>query len=83
LKIYNRYLLTVSFSLLLTTVILVAIGLSTLEAFYSIYILEALVITELYVYFNSKARRGLTFASIVLFAGFLLAVCFQAVKILT
>ena len=83
MKIYNHYILTVSLVLLLTTVILIAMGLSTLDAFYTIYIIEALVITELYVYFNSKARRGLTFTSITLFAGFLLAVFFQVIKILT
>ena len=82
MKIYNAYIITVSFSLLLTTVILVALGLTAIETYYTIYVAEALVITELYAYFNDKARRGLTFTSIILFAGFLLAVCLQTIKIL-
>lgn len=77
------YLLTISFSLLLTTVILIVLGLTAIDVYYIIYVAEALIITELYVYFNDEARRGLTFASIILFAGFLLAVFLQASKILS
>ncbi len=82
MKIYNAYIITVSLSLLLTTVILIILGSTAIDTYYTIYVAEALVITELYAYFNDKARRGLTFTSTILFAGFLLAVCLQAVKIL-
>ena len=82
MRIYNTYILTISLSLLLTTVILIALGLAAIDVYYAIYIVEALVITELYVYFNSKARRGLTFVSIILFTGFLFALVIQVIKIL-
>ena len=83
MRIYNTYILTISLSMLLTTVILIALGLAAIDVYYTIYIAEALVITELYVCFNSKARRGLTFTGIILFTGFLFALVIQVIKILS
>ena len=83
MKIYNIYILTVALSLLLTTIILTVIGQSSLDVYYTIYILEAFIITELYVFFNTKARRGLTFVSIILFGGFAVVLSLQVIKILT
>ncbi len=82
MRLYNRYILTVALSLLLTTVILIAIGQNSLSIYYTIYVIEALIITELYVYFNNKARRGLTYVSTMLFGGFAVALCLQVLKIL-
>ena len=83
MKIYNRYVLTVALMLLLTTVILIATGQNSLDIYYTIYVIEALIITELYVYFNNKARRGLTLVSTILFGGFIIAFSLQVLKILT
>ena len=83
MKIYNNYILIVAILLLLTTIILVAIGQNSLDIYYTAYIIEALIVTELYVYFNTKARRGLNFVSAMLFAGFLFIVALQALKTLT
>lgn len=82
MKIYNRYILTVALVLLLTTVILIAMGQNSLGIYYTIYVVEALFVTELYVYFNNKARRGLTYVSTMLFGGFVIAICLQVFKIL-
>jgi hypothetical protein len=82
-KIYNRYILTVAPLLLLTTVLLIATGQNSLDIYYTIYVIEALIITELYVYFNNKARRGLTLVSTILFGGFIIAFGLQVLKILT
>lgn len=82
MKIYNSYILIIAILLLLTTVILVALGQDSLDVYYSIYVIEALIITELYVYFNARARRGLNFISAILFAGFLFIVSLRVIKIL-
>jgi len=82
-KIYNSYILTVTLCLLLTTVILIASGQEALDIYYTVYIIEALIITELHVFFNAKARRGLTLASGLLFAGFMVILGIQVFKILT
>jgi len=81
-KIYNNYILIIALLLLLTTIILIATGQNSLDIYYTIYIIEALVVTELYVYFNAKARRGLNLVSAVLFGGFLLVVSLGVIKIL-
>lgn len=83
MKIYNSYILITALLLLLTTVILIATGQNSLDIYFTIYVLEALITTELYVYFNTKARRGLNFVSTILFGGFLFIVCLQVIKILT
>jgi hypothetical protein len=82
-KVYNRYILSVALLLLLTTVILTGTGQNSLDIYYTVYVLEALIITELYAYFNDKARRGLTYVSTMLFGGFVIGLCFQVLKILT
>ena len=82
MKIYNNYILIIAILFLLTTVSLVAMGQNALDIYYSIYIIEALIVTELYVYFNAKARRGLNFVSAILFGGFLFIVSLQVIKIL-
>ena len=83
MKVYNRYILSVTILLLLTMVVLIGTGQNALDIYYTVYVLEALIITELYVYFNSKARRGLTYVSTMLFGGFVIGLGFQVLKILT
>ena len=83
MKIYNRYIVSTAIVLLLTSVILIAAGQSNLDVYYSAYVIEALIITELHAYFNNKARRGLGYVSVILFGGFLIALCLQVIKIIT
>jgi hypothetical protein len=83
MRLYNRYILTVAIFLLLTTVILIAAGQNSLGIYFTVYVIEALVITELYVYINNKARRGLAYVSAMLFGGFAIALCLQIIRILT
>ena len=68
---------------MLTTVILSVVSNSSLDLYWTIYIIEALVLTELYVYLNPKARRGLNRVSYVLFAGFMLIVAQNVTGILS
>ena len=82
MKIYNSYILTTAIVLLLTTVVLVATGQNSLDFYFTVYTIEALVITELNVYFNVKARRGLTSVSALLFTGFLVVIAIHILKIL-
>ena len=82
MRIYNSYILVVASLLLVTTVILAAYGTASLDIYYTLYVIEALIVTELYVYFNSRARRGLTVVSTVLFAGFLVVVLSTVLNIL-
>jgi hypothetical protein len=83
LSLYNRYVLTVSLVLLLSTVLMIASGLDRLQVYFTVYVFEALVISELYVYFNRKARRALSYVSALLFGGFIIALFLQVFNILT
>ena len=82
MRIYNNYILTVALLLLVTTPILVAMGQNSLEVFYTVFIIEALVVTELYVYLSGKVRRQLNLVSAILFGYFSLIVLANIVKIL-
>ncbi len=82
MKIYNSYILIIACLLLLTTVILVALGQNSLDIYYFLYVIEALAVTELYVYFNAEARRQLRLVSGILFGGFLFTVSLQFIRIL-
>jgi hypothetical protein len=83
LKIYNGYILTIAVVLLLSTVGMIAAGQKSLGVYFTFYIIEAMEITELQVYLNKKARRGLSYVSVLLFSCFSLILFFQIVKILT
>lgn len=82
MKTYNHYILTVAVSLLLTTVLLAALGQESLDFYYTLYIIEALLITEFYAYFNIKARRGLTVVGALLFAGFLAIITVETLRLI-
>lgn len=82
MKIYNRYFITVAIVLLSTTVILISAGQTSLDIFYSLYVIEALIVTELFVYFNKKSRRVLNIVGVLLFGGFGIVLCLQVLKAL-
>ena len=82
MTIYNRYFFTVAIVLLSTTVILIAAGQTSLDIFYSIYVIEALIVTELFVNFNKKSRRALNIIGVMLFGGFGIVLCLQVLKAL-
>lgn len=83
MRIYNRYIVSLALLFTLTTVIMAAYGQNSLDAYFTIYLIEALVLTELYVYLTPKARRGLGLITGVLFLGFVSIVVFQIYKILS
>ena len=80
--IYNRYIVTIGILLLLTAVILIGLGINSLKAYYTGFIMEALIVTELYRYLMPKARRGLNTVSIMLLCGFVLILIVQTIQIL-
>lgn len=82
MRIYNNYILTVAMLLLITTPILVAMGQNSLEVFYTVFVIEALVVTELYVYLSGKVRRQLNLVSVILFGNFSLIVLTNIIKLL-
>ena len=82
MRFYNRYILTTAVLLLVTTVILVALKIASLEVYYSVYVMETLAVTEIFSYFNAQSRRGLYMVSVVLFLGFGLIVLVRVARII-
>jgi hypothetical protein len=80
LKIYNRYVITVAVALLVTTLLLIIAGQALLDLYFSIYVIEALIVTELFIYFSKKSRRALNIISILLFGSFAFVFCLQVLK---
>lgn len=83
MRIFNSYLLVVATLLLLTAVTLIAFEQNDLGVYFTLFLIEALVVTELYVHLSTKARRGLNLVAVVLFTGFLGIVGLQVARILT
>ena len=82
MRIYNRYILWLTALFMLTTVILSAYGQKRLDIYFSVYLIEYLVLTLLYVYFNPRARRVLNAVGYVLFLGFMSIVVTKVLEIL-
>ena len=82
MRIYNSYVLVIATLLLVTTVVLVALDQGSLDVYFTVYTIEALVVTELYVHFSTRARRGLNLVAIVLLIGFLGIVGLEVARML-
>jgi hypothetical protein len=82
-RIYNRFIISLALLLALTTVIMAAYGQSRLDIYLTIFLIETLALTELYVYLNPKARRSLGIITGVLFLGFVALVVLEVYKIIS
>jgi hypothetical protein len=80
LKIYNRYVVTVAVTLLVTTLIFIIAGQASLDLYFSVYVIEALIVTELYIYFSKRSRRALNMIGVMLFGSFAIVLCLQVIK---
>ena len=82
MRLYNRYLLTLAALFTLSTVVLSAYGQGKLDAYLTVYVIEYLITTLLFVYLDRHARRLLDAMGYVLFAGFLVIVAMKVIEIL-
>jgi hypothetical protein len=82
MRIYNRYLLVLAGAFTLSTPLLAAYGQDKLDAYFTVYVIEYLVVTLLFVYLDSRTRRLLDGLGYVLFGGFLAIVLFKVLEIL-
>lgn len=82
MRVYNRYALVLTCFLLASTVVAAFYGVDRLDAYFSIYLIEYLSITLMFVYLHPRARRLLGAMSLLLFAGFLSIVAVKVAQIL-
>ncbi len=79
---YNRYLIVLATVLSLSTVVLAAYGVQRLDAYFSLYAIEYVVITLLSAHLHPRGRRVLDKIGYVLFGGSLIIVVIKVIGIL-
>ena len=82
MRVYNRYLFVLAVAFTLSTTILAAYGQSHLDAYFTVYVIEYLITTLLFVYIDPRARKLLDGFGYVLFGGFLVIVLSKVIEIL-
>lgn len=82
MTLYNRYLLILGTLFFLSTSILAAYGQDRLDAYFTVYVIEYLITTLLFVYLDPRARRLLDATGYVLFGGFMVIVILKVIEIL-
>ena len=82
MRIYNRYILSLTLLFTLTTVMLSLSGQNQLDLYFSVYLIECLVLTSLFVYLNPKAMKRVNAIWYVLFGGFIVIVALKVMEIL-
>ena len=82
MRIYNRYLLALTLFVLVTTILLTLKNEDRLDIFFSVFMIEYLVVTMIFAYFNPRARRLNGFLGGILLLVFLAMVTLKAVEIL-
>ncbi|MDQ7850070.1 MAG: hypothetical protein RB148_07330 [Armatimonadota bacterium] len=80
--LYNRYLLTLAALFALSTAVLAGYGQEKLDAYFTLFVIEYLVVTLLFAYLHPRARRPLDGLGYVLFGGFLVIVILKVMEIL-
>lgn len=83
MRIYNKYIVSLAVAAGLINTLLAFAGQNNLEIYFTVNIIAFLAITLLYVYLNPRARRALNTIGVVLFAGFMIIVVFNVVKMLS
>jgi len=81
--IYNRYILIMALVFSITSVIFAIADVASLGLCLSIYVIESLVLTQLFIYLNPKAKQNLNRVNVVLFGLFLMLVAVEIAGILT
>jgi len=83
MRIYNRFILTLTLAAGLINVLLAFLGQEDIQIYFIVNIIAYMVITLLYVYFNPRARRALDGVSIVFFGAFLVIVAIKVMDIIS
>jgi len=82
MTLYNRYFLTIATLFTFSTSVLAIFGQDKLDAYFTVYVIEYLIVTLLFVHLNPKARRLLDGMGYALFAVFGIIVALKVITIL-
>lgn len=82
MRIYNRYLLTLTTTTSVSAVVLIGYGVRDLGAYLSTYTIESLVLGAFFMHLHPRARRVLGRLNVVLFVLFLAVAAQKALSFL-
>jgi len=82
LRIYNRYILALSISFAIVTVLFAVRGVKNITVYFSVFAIIHLASTTLFVYFNPKARRALVPVTFAVFLGFMSIVILKIMEMM-
>jgi hypothetical protein len=80
--LYNRYILVMALLFGVTSVAFAIAVVSSISLCLTIYIIESLILTELFIYINPKAKRNLNRVNLMLFCLFLAILLDRVLEIL-
>ena len=81
MRIYDRYIIWLTVLFVLSTIAL-SVARLDLEAYFSVYLIECLGLTLLFVHLNRTARKGLYRIGYMLGIGFLFLVTVKIVEVM-
>ncbi len=82
MTLYNRYILVMALLFGVTSVAFAIAVVSSISLCLTIYIIESLILTELFIYINPKAKRNLNRVNLMLFCLFLVILLDRVLQIL-
>ncbi|MCD6567295.1 MAG: hypothetical protein J7K94_00950 [Dehalococcoidia bacterium] len=82
MRIYDNYIIILTGLLLATAVIFAFLEETHLDLCFSVFLIETLILNELCIYLNPRAKKGLNTVNYMLFAGFALIMADKIVKII-
>jgi hypothetical protein len=80
--LYNRYIVSLALIFSLTSVVFALVAIANLDLCLTIYIIESLIVTELFIYLNPRAKRNLIWVNVILFSLFILLVVAKIAEII-
>ncbi len=83
MRIYNKYVISLTVALCLINTLLAFFGQDDLTFYFIINLITYLVITLLYAHLNPRARRALSTVGAVAFASFMVIIVFKVLGILS
>jgi len=83
LRVSDRYLMSLTFAYMLTTVSLSAYGENRLDLYVSLYILEYFLLTLAHLPFNPRTRKILNAIGCLLFIAFIIIIGSKVIEILS
>lgn len=82
MRVYNSFIAVLAVAFAAITGILAALGVDSLDVYFTGYALALIVQSALYLYFSPRARRALGLVSLVAAAGFMALVSLKVFDLL-